>query len=179
MAHRATQILTTFLRPRFLDVVSSVGFVYNPPGAVTQSSLKDLHGALDEGLPQNFLIAREFLPALKNREGSTFTLVSGGFAYVCPEPHFWTGTLKNAALNALTLGLASETKSDKVRLNNICIGIGVAPINGEKNQFGWPAADSRKFGACFVALAKGSKKGEIINIQKVEQLDELPAALAQ
>jgi NAD(P)-dependent dehydrogenase (short-subunit alcohol dehydrogenase family) len=161
-----------------LDIVVSVGFVYSPPGAVTQSSLADLHKALDEGLPQLFLIAREFLPAIKNREGSTFTLVSGGFAYACPAPNYWTGTLKNAALNALTLGLVSELKDDKVRLNNLCIGVGVAPLDGDKNQFGWPSLNTKEVGKLFVSIVKGAKRGEIINVQKNEQVAELEKSLA-
>lgn len=162
-----------------VDVVVAVGFVYKPPGAITASSLKDLDASLHEGLPQLFLLARQFVPGLKSRAGASFTHVSGGFAYACPEPHFWPATVKNAALNAVTLGLASETKEDKVRVNNLCIGVGVAPLGGDKNQWGWPGVATAEIGKLFVSLAIGHKKGEIVNVQKPEQVAELEKSLAQ
>lgn len=107
-------------------------------------------------------------------------MVSGGLAYVCPAPNFWTATLKNAALNALTLGLAADTKDDKVRVNNFCIGIPIAEIGGSgKNQFGMEGPETRLVGPIFVAFAKGAKKGEIVNLGKPDQISELVSSLSK
>jgi NAD(P)-dependent dehydrogenase (short-subunit alcohol dehydrogenase family) len=162
-----------------LDIVVSVGFVYFPPGGVSESHQKDLNEALNEGVPQNFLIAREFLPALKSREGSTYTIVSGGLAFFCPQANFWAATLKNAALNALTLGLAADTKNDKTRVNNLCIFVPVTEIDGNgKNQFGMEGPETRIIGRAFVAVVQGSKRGEVIQFKAATE-SEIEAAVAE
>lgn len=144
-------------------VVSAQGFVsVGPPP--TSTDLAAVRAALDDGLYTNFLAARVFLPALKSREGSSFTLVSGGLAHIPPpRPALWLGTVKNAAINALTLALAAETAADRVRVNTVCIHMSVAPIGGDKNGLGMPAAaDSLQLGGAFVGIARGAHKGKVL-----------------
>jgi NAD(P)-dependent dehydrogenase (short-subunit alcohol dehydrogenase family) len=144
-------------------VVSVVGFV-TIDKAPTATSLDTFRRALDDGLFNNFLVARSFLPALKGREGSSFTMVSGGLAHYPPaDATLWLGTVKNASVNALTFALASETMKDKVRVNTFCIHFSVAPVGGEKNQFGMPAeGNTDKLAPAFLGLAKGTSKGQLI-----------------
>jgi NAD(P)-dependent dehydrogenase (short-subunit alcohol dehydrogenase family) len=144
-------------------VVTVQGFV-SFAKAPTETPVADLRAALEDGLFSNLLAAKALLPGLKAREGSTFTLVSGGLAHIPPPtPALWLGTVKNAALNALTHALASETANDKVRVNTVCIHFGVAPVGGNKNQFGVEAqGDTLRLAPAFLGLARGTQKGQLL-----------------
>ena len=144
-------------------VVSVQGFVEfaKPP---THSSLDALKSALSDGLYNNYLAAKALLPELKSRDGASFTLVSGGLAHFPPpNPALWLGTVKNAAINALTYALAAETSNNKVRVNTICIHFGVAPVGGTQNQFGMPSeGDTLRLAPAFLGLARGTQKGQVL-----------------
>jgi NAD(P)-dependent dehydrogenase (short-subunit alcohol dehydrogenase family) len=155
-------------------VLSGVGFV-TVDGVPTQTSLATLQKALDDGLLNAFLVAKAFLPEVKGRHGASYTLVSGGLAHMVPPmPVLWLGTLKNAAVNALSLGLASETAGDKVRVNTLCIHVGVAPVGGTKNQLGMPAEkDTLALGPAFLGIARGTSKGQVICLQGWDDVAKL------
>jgi NAD(P)-dependent dehydrogenase (short-subunit alcohol dehydrogenase family) len=155
-------------------IVSVQGFIAFGK-APTETPAQQLKDALDDGLFNNLRAAQAFLPDLKGREGSTFTLVSGGLAH-SPPPNvaLWLATIKNASLNALTYALATETASDKVRVNTICIHFGVAPVGGDKNQFGIPAeSDTLRLGPAFLGLARGTQKGQLICLTSWADADKL------
>jgi hypothetical protein len=46
-----------------------------------------------------------------------------------------TANAATASQKLLTHALAAEALSDRVRVNTVCIHVGVAPLNGSKNQF--------------------------------------------
>jgi NAD(P)-dependent dehydrogenase (short-subunit alcohol dehydrogenase family) len=155
-------------------VVSVQGFVAFAK-APTSTPVQELRGALDDGLINNLLAAQAFLPDLKGREGTTFTLVSGGLAHF-PPPNvsLWLGTVKNAAINALTYALAAETANDKVRLNTVCIHFGVAPQGGDKNQFGMTTeGDTLRLAPAFLGLARGTQKGQLLCLGSWADADKL------
>ncbi len=178
MAERTKAAVLAAAGGRSLDhVVSVQGFVnFAPPP--TQTPLAALRSALDDGLYNNFLAARAFVPLLRARDGASFTLVSGGLAHIPPpNPAAWLGTVKNAALNALQLALTAETAADKVRVNTICIHFSVAPVGGSKNQFGMPSeSDTLRLGAAFVGLARGTRKGQLICLHGWADADALASA---
>jgi len=110
-------------------VVSAQGFAdIGPP--LTRTALADLQLTLENGLFNNFLAAKAFVPMLKARPGATFTLVSGGLAHASYHESQWRATIKNAAINAMTYGLAKETEHDEVRVNTVCIHFSVGPVEG-------------------------------------------------
>lgn len=158
-------------------VVSVQGFV-NIKGAPTETSLADFKSGLDDGLYTNFLAAKAFLPTLKDQEGSSFTLVSGGLAHITPPaPNLWQATVKNSAINALGQGLGAETANDKVRVNTICIHFSVAPIGGDKNQFGMPAeSNTLRLGPAFLGVARGTQKGQLLCLNSFADADKLAGA---
>lgn len=171
---RALAAIDAALAGRPIDhVISSQGFVkFGPPP--TQSTSAQLHEALEDGLTVNFQAAKALLPGIKQRPAS-FTMVSGGLAHMAPpDPAMWMGTLKNAAVNAFTFGLAAETARDLVRVNTICIHFGVAPIGGKQNQFGLPAdRDTQGLAPAFLAIARGKQKGQVICLNGWADVDAL------
>ncbi len=171
---RAGSAIDAALGGRPIDhVISSQGFVkFGPPP--TQSTAEQLRDALEDGLTINFNAARALLPGIKQRP-ATFTLVSGGLAHIPPpDPAMWMGTLKNAAVNAFTLGLAAETAKDQVRVNTICIHFGIAPVGGKSNQFGMPAdRDTLALGPAFLGLARGRQKGQVLCLNSWADVDAL------
>ncbi|MDP3506122.1 MAG: SDR family oxidoreductase [Myxococcales bacterium] len=162
------------LAGRAIDhVISSQGFVkFGPPP--TQSTAAQLNDALADGLTINFNAAKALLPGIKQRAAS-FTMVSGGLAHIPPpDPAMWMGTIKNAAVNAFTLGLAAETARDVVRVNTLCIHFGIAPIGGKQNQFGLPAErDSLGLAPAFLAIARGRQKGQVLCLNSWADVDAL------
>lgn len=163
-------------------VVSVLGFV-SPAKPPTDSPLSALTEALADGLYNNFLAAKAFIPALKSRKGASFTLVSGGLAHnPPPSPGLWLGTVKNAALNALTMALATETAKDEVRVNSLCIHFGVAPVGGNKNQFGMPSeGDTLRLAPAFLGLARGGGgyKGQVVCLRSWDDAERLGQATTQ
>lgn len=155
-------------------VVSVQGFV-SMAKSPTETSVSALKGALEDGLFNNFLAAQAFLPGLKDRDGASFTLVSGGLAHIPPPmPAVWLGTVKNAAINALQLALSGETAGEKVRVNTICIHFGVAPLGGNKNQFGMPSeSDTTRLAPAFLGVARGAQKGQLICLHSWADADKL------
>jgi NAD(P)-dependent dehydrogenase (short-subunit alcohol dehydrogenase family) len=174
-AGAAKKAIATALGGKPIDhIVSVQGFVAYGK-APTETPVQQLKSALDDGLFNNLLAAQTFLPDLKGREGSSFTLVSGGLAHI-PPPNvsLWLATIKNASINALTLALAAETASDKVRVNTVCIHFGVAPVGGDKNQFGIPTeADTLRLGPAFLGVARGTQKGQLICLNSWADADKL------
>lgn len=156
-------------------VVSSLGFVQRAQ-PVTETSIDEVGSALENGLYINLRAAQAFIPLLHGRDTS-FTMVSGGLAHFPPpDPSLWLGTLKNAALNALTLGLASETAKNSLRVNTICIHFGVAPVGGTSNQFGMPAErDTLGLAPAFLGVARGRRKGQVICLATGADVDALAA----
>jgi NAD(P)-dependent dehydrogenase (short-subunit alcohol dehydrogenase family) len=155
-------------------VVTVQGFVAYAK-APTETPPAQLKAALDDGLFNNLLAAQAFMPELKGRAGSSFTLVSGGLAHI-PPPNvaLWMGTVKNAAINALTLALAAETAGDKVRVNTVCIHFGVAPVGGDKNQFGLPTeGNTLRLAPAFLGLARGAQKGQLICLNSWADAEKL------
>lgn len=174
-ATAARQAVAAALGDRPIDhVVTVQGFVvFAPPP--TAAPVAILEGALADGLYNNLLAAKVFLPDLKAREGASFTLVSGGLAHFPPpNPALWLGTVKNAAINALTYALASETAGDQVRVNTICIHFGVAPVGGDRNQFGMVAeGNTLRLAPAFLAVARGTRRGEVICLKSWADADKL------
>lgn len=144
-------------------IVANIGFI-KTADAPTATDLATFRSAIEDGLYSNFLGAKALLPLVRDRPGASYTLVSGGLAHFPPPmPGLWMATVKNASVNALTLGLASETAKSPVRVNCVCIHFGVAPVGGKKNQLGMPAEkDTLALGPAFVGVATGNKRAEIV-----------------
>jgi len=135
-------------------VISNLGWLPESESP-TKSGVKALKATFDEALYTNVTATSAFLPDLKDREGSTFSLVSGGLAHF-HSPQLltkWTATVKNAAMNAFYLTLVAEAAGTKVRVGNFCIHLGVAYPGGDKNQWGFPAINTMDIGGTFTLFA--------------------------
>lgn len=158
-------------------VVSALGFVTmaDPPST---TSLAVARQAMDDGLYPNIGFAQALLPLQTGTTSPSLTLVSGGFAHgVPPEaPQLWLGTVKNAAVSALTSGLAAEQGPDGVQVTTACVHVGVAPAGGTSNQLGFPAArDSLALGPVFPALATHPRHGQVVCLTDWATIDQLTA----
>lgn len=177
-AAKTKQAVSDILNGKPIDhIISSIGFVtYATAPTKTDSSL--VRDAFDHGFFNTVLMAKYFLPEIKNREGSSYTIISGGLAHGLPGfvpnvENLWLATAKNAAVNSFTYGLNAETINDKVRVNTICIHFGIAPIGGNTNQMGMPAdKDTLALAPAFLEVAKGSVKGEVICLNTWEDVNK-------
>lgn len=158
-------------------VLSALGFV-TVAEAASVTPLGVARQAMDDGLYPNIGFAQALLPLQAGGSSPSFTLVSGGFAHgVPPEaPQLWLGTLKNAAVSALTSGLAVEQGPDGVRVTTACIHVGVAPAGGATNQLGFPAArDTVALGPVFPSLAVHPRHGQVVCLTDWDTIDRLAA----
>jgi NAD(P)-dependent dehydrogenase (short-subunit alcohol dehydrogenase family) len=148
-------------------IISIIGFV-TLATAPTKTDSSLVRYAFDNGFFNTVLMAKYFLPELKDQAGSSYTIVSGGLAHGLPgfipnAENLWLATAKNAAVNSFTYGLNAETINDKVRVNTLCIHFGVAPVGGSANKMGMPAdKDTLALAPAFLEVAKGTVKGEVI-----------------
>ncbi len=82
--------------------------------------------------------------------------------------------MRLAAINALTLALEAETASVAVRVNTVCIHFSVAPVGGDKNQFGIPSeATTLRLAPAFLALARGTQKGKVVCLGSFAEAERL------
>lgn len=174
-AAAAKQAVDAALAGRAIDHVVSVQGFSPFAQAPTATAVATVKAALDDGFYNNFLAAKVFLPDLKPRQGSSFTLVSGGLAHFPPpNPKLWLLTIKNAAVNALSHALTAETASDAVRVNTVCIHFSVAGIGGDKNQLGIPSeSNTLRLAPAFVAIARGTQKGKVICLGSFAEAEAL------
>jgi NAD(P)-dependent dehydrogenase (short-subunit alcohol dehydrogenase family) len=155
-------------------VVSNLGFAKLTQGGPTASKLGDLKDGLEEGLFNSYLAAQVFLPVLKaNAAGGSYTISSGGMAHVAFFAGGWAAGIKNAAINSLGQGLAKEYEGTAVRVNVVCIHIGVADFGGAKNQFGLDASDTRLIAPAYLNFATNDKRGLIKCVSSAEEAKSL------
>jgi NAD(P)-dependent dehydrogenase (short-subunit alcohol dehydrogenase family) len=157
--------------------VSALGFVTmaDPPSVTPLGVARQ---AMQDGLYPNIGFAQALLPLQAGGTGPSFTLVSGGFAHgVPPEaPQLWLGTVKNAAVSALTSGLAAEQGPHGVQVTTACVHVGVAPAGGSSTQLGFPAAhDTLALGPVFPALATHPRHGQVVCLTDWDTVDQLAA----
>ena len=101
---------------------------------------------------------------MKNTEGSTLSVVSGGFAHGCFFPGAWPATIKGSMLTALVSSLAADSIDSKIRVNGVCLhySVAVGP-KGTPNQFNFPSAQSySEFGKVFLRIIQRTEiKGKL------------------
>jgi NAD(P)-dependent dehydrogenase (short-subunit alcohol dehydrogenase family) len=158
-------------------VISTIGFI-KPAVAPTKTDSSIVRDAFENGFFNIVLMAKYFLPGLKDQDGSSYTIVSGGLAHGLPGfvanvENLWLVSARNAAVNNLTYGFHAETINHKVRVNTVCIHFGVAPIGENSNQMGMHAEnDTLALAPVFLQVAKGTAKGLVICLEKWQDVNK-------
>ena len=155
-------------------VVSSIGFAAVTPTGIIDADVGVLKEAFDESLYSAILAAQVILADIRDKEGATYTIVSGGLAHKAFWPGAWPATIKNAAVNALVLSLAADTADKKVRVNCNCLHFSVGKPGNATNQIGMPLVQtSNEFGKTFLGfIAKQDLKGEIVCMGSKEEAEK-------
>jgi hypothetical protein len=81
----------------------------------TQTPVHKVETIFSEEFYPSYRVAAALLPPIKDREGASFTIVSGGLAHGVLFPAAWTATMKNSLMNTFALTLAAETRDCAVR----------------------------------------------------------------
>lgn len=145
-------------------VVSSIGFVEVTPTGVISADPIALAKSFEASLFPTILVAQVVLGDIRNKEGATFTLETGGFRHGVYFPGLWAATIKNTALHALFQGLAADTADNKVRVNEACLHSSIARPGKSSNHMGIPnVLNSLEYGVIFPSIVRNKDlKGEII-----------------
>lgn len=117
-------------------VISTIGFGSLTPDGISTGDLNVLRSCFDDSLYPTILCAQVFLQDIRDKEGATYTIVSGGFAHKCYYPRAWVGTVKNAAMNGVIESLCCDTANAKVRVNGNCLHYGIGRPGEDKNELG-------------------------------------------
>lgn len=155
--------------------LSSLGFV-TVAEPFSRTPLQLARRAMEKGLYPNVGFAQALLPLQSGAARPSLTLVSGGYAHGVPadSPQMWLGTVKNAALSALTTGIAAEQGPDGVRVTTACVHVSVAPAGGTANQLGDPAAgDTLALAPVFPALAAHPRHGQVVCLTDWATIDTI------
>jgi NAD(P)-dependent dehydrogenase (short-subunit alcohol dehydrogenase family) len=166
------------LRWRIIEEVGTPDAVLASLGDfITTSSLldasaDDLRRALDGYLISNFMVARTFLPVLKN-SGGTYVLVQGPLAFDL-HPEFGADliSIATAAQHMLFRALAQELHESQARVVELVIH---ALIRDRRTQPSSPLP-GEAVGAYAAYLLSGADKevhGQSIDLRSLEQLSEV------
>jgi len=152
-------------------VVASVGdFVTTP--SLLDASTDDLQRALDGYLLANFVIARTFLPVLRDSEG-TYVLLQGPLAFeLHPEFHAHLISVATAAQHMLFRALAQELDGCRTRVVEL---VSHAFIRDRQTQPASPLSGEAVGGLVAYLLAGADEElhGRSINLRSPEQLSHI------
>jgi len=155
-------------------VVSSLGFATLTPNGIISSDLKTLTDSFAESLFPTILAAQVILSDIRDKEGTTYTVTTGGFAHDCYWPGMWPATIKNSALSAVIKSLAKDTEANKVRVNGNCPHYSIAYPGAKINNFNLPVEqDSHEFGKTFLGFVLDPNlKGKLVDFDKKEDAEK-------
>jgi len=156
-------------------VVASIGGLTEFSKKPTETLVEEVTKLCwDEGFIPHFLAATNFLPLLKDVEGSSYTVVNGLLREVVPgKLSYWPSCVKDAALHGLFLALAKEFEEKKVRVNELVIRVYVIPEE-QTGGTGTPRKySSARVARIFTNIAAGSEKGEVqVNHQMMKSSEQ-------
>jgi NAD(P)-dependent dehydrogenase (short-subunit alcohol dehydrogenase family) len=154
-------------------VVSSIGFVEITPKGVLTADPITLAKSFEASLFPTILVAQVVLGDIRNKEGATFTLETGGFRHGVYFPGMWAATIKNTAMHALFQGFAADTVDNKVRVNEACLHSSIARPGKSANQLGIPnVLNSLEYGVIFPSIVHNKKlKGDIICTDTISDVE--------
>eukprot|EP00731_Ephydatia_muelleri_P024590 Em0016g861a len=107
------------------DVVSSIGAWWQK-GPVLEQSLDEYNKVHQDMLRSHFMAAKTFLPLIADKEGTSYTFITGAAGNkVFPNAGFVT--LFVGALTKLVSVVQAEYHTKPIRVNEFCIGCYVQP----------------------------------------------------
>ncbi|HYE74884.1 MAG TPA: SDR family oxidoreductase [Blastocatellia bacterium] len=148
-------------------VISSFGTVPLTPDGISTGDVNVLRTCFEDSLFPTILCAQVFMQDLRDKEGSTYTIVSGGFAHKCHFPRAWVGAIKSAAMNGVIESLSCDMANAKVRVNGNCLHYGLAKPSDDKNHYqsssGEPESSGIDFAKTFLKIIERKDlRGQII-----------------
>lgn len=127
-------------------------------GPVIEQSLGELRAVMATYLESQFLVAKAFVPVLRNRPGASYTVVTGA-AGEMPVPDAGFVVTAAAGLFGLSIMLRAEHQDDPFRLNEFRIN---CRIEREPRPGVVP---SEVAGRAFVDLALSDTHGKVVRYE--------------
>jgi NAD(P)-dependent dehydrogenase (short-subunit alcohol dehydrogenase family) len=149
-------------------VVSSLGGWWQGM-PLTDIPLEQWHDLIHMGLHAHFILAKTFLPAIREQSGSSYTFINGGGAL---HPVAMAGPVSVSAAAQLMLQkvLVAEHETYPVRINTLILATPVKTRSRGQTPPNWISADEA--GKYCVALAQGDTSGKTIIFDDAKQLPD-------
>lgn len=134
---------------------------------LTDISLEQWHELIHMGLHAHFILAKTFLPVIREQTGSSYTFINGGGA-LHPVPTAGPVSVSAAAQLMLQQVFSVEHKGYPVRINSLVLATPVKTRSRGQTPPNWISADEA--GQYCVALATSNTSGETIIFDDATQL---------
>jgi 3-oxoacyl-[acyl-carrier protein] reductase len=116
-------------------VVAAVGGWWQGP-VVWETPVEEFDRVLAANLRPHFLLARAMLPVMVDRDGASYTMISGDAAER-PVPRSGLASVASAAQLMLMRTIAAEARSHAVRVNLLLLGPVRTPARGTGGRPEW------------------------------------------
>ena len=138
---------------------------------LTDISLEQWHDLIHMGLHAHFILAKTFLPIIREQSGSSYTFINGGGAL---HPVATAGPVSVSAAAQLMLQkvFAAEHETYPVRINSLILATPLKTRSRKQTPPNWISADEA--GQYCVALAQGDADDETIIFDNADQLQDTP-----
>ena len=137
---------------------------------LTDISLEQWHDLIHMGLHAHFILAKTFLPVIREQTGSSYTFINGGGA-LHPVPTAGPVSVSAAAQLMLQKVFSTEHEASPVRINSLVLATPVRTRSRGQGPPDWISADEA--GRYCVALAQGNTNGETIIFKIADQLPQM------
>lgn len=150
-------------RPGGLDAVVATLGRFVPAPSVLDASRADLQAALDGYLVAHFMVARTFLPALRERGGS-YVFINGPLAFAPLFPGAGLVSVVTAAQAMLARTVMKEEAEGAVRVNEVVVQTRFAPGDPADGAGPVSQGDVGRFLAALASPAGAGVRGETIHL---------------
>jgi len=147
-------------------LVTCLGAV-KPLGPITKIPIDDVRIALHDLMISTLVVARTFLPLIADKQGSSYTNITGVAGERVLAPHMALTTVGAAALFGLSLALREEFRDKSVRVNEYRLALRVVRDEDIKLAYEHPHT---LLGEHVVSVIESGVRDSVIRVDKTEQL---------
>ncbi len=155
-----------------LDVLVSCMGSWWQKGVPTSQPYSELLNCFHDLCGSHFIFLRKFLPMIKERQGTSYTIITGGAGGFLANAESGFTTVAQSALWGLSLAVRKECEKSPVRVNEARISISVVKDDQVKQQWEHATSDMGRSIVDGIVL-NDQVRGQVVSIDSREKLAQL------